>query len=117
MEEAVSSLGTAGNAGAVNAQATLAGWSPSACTLVATLGTMPAGTMPAVGTSVLPSEDHAVLQACQLELDTLSHASSLREVIEQVVEGQVQWTWDKYGPKKGCPSHPLWENIKGTVNQ
>ena len=73
--------------------------------------------MPAVGTSVLPLEDHAVLQACQLELDTLSHASSLHEVIEQVEEGQVQRTRDKYGPKKCHPSHPLWENIKGTVNQ
>ena len=78
---------------------------------------MSAGTIPTVGTSVLPSEDHAVLQACELELDTLSHASSLHEVIEQVEEGQVQQIWDKYGPKKGCPSHPLWENIKGTVNQ
>ena len=116
MEEAVSSLGTAGNAGAVNAQATLAGWSPFACTLVATLGTMPAGTMPAVGTSVLPSEDHAVLQACQLELNALSCASLLCEVIEQVEEGQVQRIQDKYGSKKGCPSHPLWENIKSTVN-
>ena len=86
-------------------------------TLVATPGTMSAGTIPTVGTLVLPSEDHAVLQACELELDTLSHASSLHEVIEQVEEGQVQRTQDKYGPKKCHPSHPLWENIKGTVNQ
>ena len=107
MEEAVSSLGTAGNADAVDTQAILAGWSPSVCTLVATPGTMPAGMMPAVGILVLPSEDYAVLQACQLELDTLLCASSLHEVIEQVEEGEVQQIWDKNGPKKGCPSHPL----------
>ena len=71
---------------------------------------------PAVGTLVLPLEDHAVLQACQLELDALSHASLLYEVIEQVEEGQFQQIQDKYGPKKGHPSHPLWENIKSTVN-
>ena len=117
MEEAVSSLGTARNVGAVDAQAILAGWSPSACTLVAIPGTVPAGMTPAVDTLVLPLEDHAVLPACQLELDTLSCASSLYEVIEQVEEGQVQQIWDKYGPKKGHPSHLLWENIKSTVNQ
>lgn len=72
---------------------------------------------PTMGTLVLPSEDHAVLQACQLELDALSHASSLREVIKQVEEGHVQQIRDKYGPKKGRPSHPLWENIKSTVNR
>ena len=77
---------------------------------------MPAGTMPTVGTLVLPLEDHAILQACQLELNALLRASLLCEVIEQVKEGQVQRIRDKYGPKKGRPSHPLWENIKSTVN-
>ena len=82
---------------------------------------------PAAGMSALPSstttgppaqsDDHAVLQACQLELDALSRASSLHEVVEQVEEGRVQQIRDKYGPRKGHPPHPLWENIKGTVNR
>ena len=63
------------------------------------------------------SDDHAVLQACQLELNALSHASSLCEVVEQVEEDRVQQIQDKYGPRKGHPPHPLWENIKGTVNR
>jgi hypothetical protein len=63
------------------------------------------------------SEDRAVLQASQLELDALSRASSLHEVVEQVKEGRVQQIRDKYGPRKGRPPHPLWENIKGTVNR
>ena len=92
---------------------------------------------PAVGMSALPSlitmcplqsvqiqgqagpasEDHAILQACQLELDALSHASSLCEVIEQVEEGHIQRIQNKYGPCKGHPPHPLWENIKVTMNR
>ena len=84
-------------------------------------------TTPAVGTSVLPLSmamgpptqihNHAILQACQLELDALSHASSLHEVVEQVEEGCVQQIRDKYGPRKGRLPNPLWENIKGTVNR
>ena len=102
------------------------GWSPSAHTIVATPGTTPM-TTPAIGTSALlqstamgpPTQihDHTVLQACQLELDALSHASSLREVVEQVEEGRVQQIRDKYGPQKGRLPNPLWENIKGTVNR
>ena len=81
-------------------------------------------TTPAVGTSVIPLSmamgpptqihNHAILQACQLELDALSHASSLHEVVEQVEEGRVQQIRDKYGPRKGRLPNPLWENIKGT---
>jgi len=63
------------------------------------------------------SEDHAVLQGCQLELDALSHVGSLHEDVEQVKEGHIQWIWDKYGSCKGHPPHPLWENTKVTVNQ
>jgi len=111
-------------------------WSPSAPTIIAIPSTTPMVT-PAVGMSAPPlltmmgpsrsvqiqgqagpaSEDHAVLQVCQLELDALSCASSLCEIIEQVEEGHVQpRIWDKYGPCKGHPPHPLWENIKVTVN-
>ncbi|KAF8549924.1 hypothetical protein OG21DRAFT_1488168 [Imleria badia] len=110
------------------AMSELVGWSPSAHIVIATPGTTLTMTpQAATGTSALPllalptqthgpSEDHAILQACQLELDALSRASSLHEVVEQVEEGWVQQIRDKYGPRKGRPPNLLWENIKSTVN-
>jgi hypothetical protein len=109
------------------ATATTTSWLPSARTITTTPATMTPSTMtlstmpttlPLVtAPTQLVSEDQAILQACQAEFDALSRASSLREVIEQVEEGHVQQIRDRYGPRKGRRPHPLWENVKVTVNR
>ncbi|KIK76318.1 hypothetical protein PAXRUDRAFT_18302 [Paxillus rubicundulus Ve08.2h10] len=98
--------GLLSNSTATAAATATTSWSLSACTTTTTPGTMTLPTVPAtlplVTAPAQPvSEDHAILQACQAEFDTLSHASSLCEVIEQVEEGHVQQIRDKYGPRKG----------------
>ncbi|KAF8837493.1 hypothetical protein BDN67DRAFT_1004905 [Paxillus ammoniavirescens] len=104
------------------ATAATTSWSPSACTVA----TSDPGTMTPTVPAALPlvtapaqpaSEDQAILQACQAEFGALSRASSLCEVIGQVEEGRVQQIRDKYGPCKGCRPHPLWGNVKVTVNR
>ncbi|KAF8834969.1 hypothetical protein BDN67DRAFT_1043586 [Paxillus ammoniavirescens] len=83
------------------AAAATTSWSPSACTITTSdPGTM---TPPTVPTTLLL-------------VTTPAQPALLCEVIEQVEEGHVQQIRDKYGPCKGRRPHPLWENVKVTVN-
>ena len=59
----------------------------------------------------------AILASGKLDIQALTRAANLREVIEQMERGDVERIRDKYGPREGRPSDPMWASIKVTVNR
>ena len=60
--------------------------------------------------------DAAILASGELEIQALEHATNLREVVEQLERGDVQWICDKYSPRQGRAADRMWLRIKVTVN-
>lgn len=59
----------------------------------------------------------SILDVCERQIDALTRAEGLRDVIDQVKSGRVQAIRDKYGPQKGRTSNPMWGKIKGAVTR
>jgi hypothetical protein len=58
-----------------------------------------------------------MLAACSLDIETLTRADGLREVIAQIESGKVQAIRDKYGPRSKRPGDPMWPKIKVAVTR
>lgn len=59
----------------------------------------------------------SILNVCESDIEALTRAEGLRDVIAQVKSGQVRAIRDKYGPQKGRNSNSMWGRIKGAVTR
>jgi hypothetical protein len=63
------------------------------------------------------STQAGILAACEPDIEALTRAEGLREVIAQVKSGQVAAIRMKYGPQKRRATDLMWGRIKGAVTR
>ncbi|KAK6995599.1 hypothetical protein R3P38DRAFT_3566952, partial [Favolaschia claudopus] len=67
--------------------------------------------------AVPTSSDSAILASGSLTIEALTKAEGLRDVIQQLENGDVARIRQLYGPQPGRKANPLWETIKLTVTR
>ena len=58
-----------------------------------------------------------MLASCSLDIEALTRAEGLCDVIAQVESGQVQAIREKYGPQRRRPTHLMWGKIKVAITR
>ncbi|KAJ7066767.1 hypothetical protein B0H15DRAFT_794362 [Mycena belliarum] len=61
--------------------------------------------------------DSRILASGGMEIEALSRAEGLRDVIEQCENGAVAKIRELYGPQTGREANPMWANIKMTITR
>ncbi|KAG0693493.1 hypothetical protein DFH29DRAFT_1039252 [Suillus ampliporus] len=68
---------------------------------------------------VLPCtvNDVAVLNSCQLDIESIQHAQDLCDAIQQVEDGMVSRVRERYGPQDGRATDEMWGHLKGKITK
>ncbi|KAG2114385.1 hypothetical protein DEU56DRAFT_748984 [Suillus clintonianus] len=68
---------------------------------------------------VLPRtvNDVAVLNSCQLDMESIQRAQDLRDAIQQVEDGTVSRVREHYGPRDGRATDEMWGHLKGKITK
>ncbi|KAG1800754.1 uncharacterized protein HD556DRAFT_1304769 [Suillus plorans] len=74
---------------------------------------------PAAPLPVLPhvTSDAAVLDSCQLDIESMQRAQDLRDAIEQVENGAVGCICKRYIPRDDRAAKAMWGHLKGKVTK
>ncbi|KAG1722935.1 uncharacterized protein EDB91DRAFT_1209957 [Suillus paluster] len=68
---------------------------------------------------VLPCtvNDVAVLNSCQLDIESIQCAQDLCDAIQQVEDGTVSRVHERYGPRDGRATDEMWGHLKGKITK
>ncbi|KAG1775336.1 hypothetical protein EV702DRAFT_973264 [Suillus placidus] len=63
------------------------------------------------------ASDMAVLNSCQLDIESIQHAQDLCEAIQQVENGTISRIHECYGPQDGRATDEMWGHLKGKITK